>query len=55
MSAPPEVIFFTDRDLDRLIPLTMREAGVAVEMHDDHFAELAQDVEWIPLWLSAVG
>lgn len=45
---PPEVVtFFIDRSLGRQAGLALREAGAAVELHDDHFAADATDVEWL--------
>jgi hypothetical protein len=40
-------VFFTDRDLGRRFPELLREAGVPVERHCDHFADNAPDVKWI--------
>lgn len=49
-SAPPEYVFFTDRDLGRrIIPTILREAGINVERHDDHFSESTPDEEWLPI------
>jgi hypothetical protein len=46
---PPELTWFVDRALGRgAIPTALRALGVPVELHDDHFAQDAQDVEWIP-------
>ena len=43
------MIFYIDRCLgNKLIVETLRDAGISVEIHDDHFAKDAQDVEWIP-------
>lgn len=37
--------FFIDRCLgNKLIVETLRGAGVSVEIHDDHFAQAAQDI-----------
>jgi hypothetical protein len=47
MNGPREFIFFTDRDLRRQFPSILREAGVRVEQHDDHFAPDTLDEEWI--------
>lgn len=41
------VVFFTDRDLGKRFPAILRDAGLAVERHGDHFAPDADDVEWI--------
>lgn len=50
-SSPPEPTFFTDRDLGRSVPSFLRESGLRVEAHDDHFGPTTTDVEW----LSVVG
>lgn len=42
---PP--VFFTDRDLGRRFPDILRDAGIAVERHADHFRDDAPDEEWI--------
>lgn len=45
---PPEVVFFTDRDLGKGFPRILRESGLAVERYADHFGELnVSDEEWI--------
>ena len=45
----PGVTFFIDRCLGkRLIAKTFQSSGIAVEIHDDHFSEDAQDVDWLP-------
>jgi hypothetical protein len=47
---PPEPItFFVDRSLSKLVGEMLREAGVPVELHDDHFRQDARDEEWIPV------
>jgi len=46
-NAPPDPIFFTDRDLGKLFPQILREAGVRVERHDDHFVDTTTDEEWL--------
>jgi len=43
----PNPVFFTDRDLGHLLPETLREGGLIVERHDDHFGPLTPDVEWL--------
>ncbi len=43
----PNPVFFTDRDLGHLLPETLRERGLTVERHDDHFGPLTPDVEWL--------
>lgn len=48
-SEPPERVFFTDRNLGRhLVPQRLREAGLQVEIHDDHFAQDVADAVWLP-------
>ncbi|MGO9948422.1 MAG: hypothetical protein ACLPWG_16410 [Steroidobacteraceae bacterium] len=47
MNEPHELVFFTDRDLGRQFPETLRAAGVRVERHDDHFGPDTLDEEWI--------
>lgn len=46
-ASPPEVVFFTDRDLGTKIPERLRDAGALVEAHDDHFGPTTTDVEWL--------
>lgn len=49
MSAPPEWVFFTDRDLGaHIFPGYLRAAGLRVERHADHFAHDADDDDWLP-------
>lgn len=51
-SSPPEPVFFIDRNLGRYdFPNQLRAAGVALEIHDDHFPPDAQD----PVWISEAG
>jgi predicted nuclease of predicted toxin-antitoxin system len=53
VAKPPDgSVFFVDRSLG-IDPLTttLREAGLTVEIHDDHFARDEQD----HVWLRAVG
>jgi hypothetical protein len=40
-------VFFTDRDLGKQFPARLREAGLAVERHADHFAADAPDSAWL--------
>jgi hypothetical protein len=47
MKEPREVVYFTDRDLGRKLPETLRAAGLSVETHDDHFGPLTPDDEWL--------
>jgi hypothetical protein len=45
---PPEPIFFTDRDLGKVVPRILRESGLRVERYVDHFEERnVPDQEWI--------
>ncbi len=43
------VVFFTDRDLGLKFPSILRDAGLNVERHADHFAPDASDEEWLEL------
>lgn len=47
MNEPRELVFFTDRDLGRRFPSTLRDAGLRIERHDDHFGVETPDDEWI--------
>jgi len=47
----PEYTFFTDRDLGHQVPGRLRDAGLRVERHDDHFEPLTPDT----VWLKTVG
>lgn len=40
-------VYFTDRDLGRRFPESLRAAGVAVERHRDLFRHDAPDEEWL--------
>lgn len=43
------MIFFTDRDLGkRIFPSILRDAGLAVERHADHFRDDEPDDVWVP-------
>ena len=44
-------VFFTDRDLGKLVPNLLRRAGISVERHSDHFPHDEKD----EIWLSEVG
>jgi hypothetical protein len=49
MSAPPEWVFFTDRDLGAYIfPDHLKNAGQRVERHVDYFVDDAHDEDWLP-------
>ncbi len=41
------MIFFTDRNLGKQFPAILKEAGLSVELHDDHFAPNTSDVDWL--------
>ena len=41
------VVFFTDRDLGLQFPAILRNAGILVERHADHFAPDCPDDEWL--------
>lgn len=42
------MVFFIDRSLGRKkLAAALRAAGAVVEVHDDHFAPDAPDVEWL--------
>ena len=45
------MIFFTDRNLGLRFPAILREAGLRVESHDDHFDQTTRD----EVWLERVG
>ena len=40
-------IYFTDRDLGTRFPAILKDAGLAVERHADHFVHNASDEEWL--------
>jgi hypothetical protein len=40
-------VFFTDRDLGKQFPNLLLQAGLTVEKHADHFADIAKDEEWL--------
>jgi hypothetical protein len=44
-------VYFTDRDLGKQFPARLREAGLQVERHADHFEPSTPDAKW----LQAVG
>ncbi len=49
MSVSVGPTFFLDRSLGgRIVANALREAGVAVEVHDDHFPQDAPDELWLP-------
>jgi predicted nuclease of predicted toxin-antitoxin system len=49
MTQPRSTTFFIDRCLGgKRIAEVLRNAGISVEIHDDHFDKGAQDVDWLP-------
>ena len=40
-------VFFLDRNLGKKLALIIRAEGCRVEIHDDHFDEHTEDVEWL--------
>lgn len=45
---PPEITFFTDRDLGKAFPRILRELGLPVIRYGDHYGErVVPDHEWI--------
>lgn len=44
---PPDLVFFTDRNLGKIVPRILRGAGLQVERHDDHFGPTTVDEEWL--------
>ncbi|MEM9400759.1 MAG: hypothetical protein AAF984_11175 [Verrucomicrobiota bacterium] len=40
--------FFIDRCLGKKLASVLREQGVSIETHDDHFVKDAPDVDWLP-------
>lgn len=42
-----EVRYFTDRDLGRKFPESLKAAGFAVVTHDEEFGPLTPDDEWL--------
>ena len=45
---PEELTFFLDRQLGRYkMAGALRKAGLNIEIHDDHFAQDAEDPEWL--------
>lgn len=48
MTLPP-ITFFIDRCLgSKKVVVALRQAGLIVEIHADHFAPDALDIEWLP-------
>lgn len=42
------MVFFTDRDLGNIFPQVLREAGLNIEKHSDHFDQATPDDLWLP-------
>jgi predicted nuclease of predicted toxin-antitoxin system len=40
-------VFFLDRNLGKKLAATIRAAGCRVEIHDDHFSQDTEDIEWL--------
>ncbi len=40
-------VFFTDRDLGKLFPKILRDSGLIVEKHSDHFKDDTKDEDWL--------
>ena len=40
-------MLFTDRDLGKQFPNLLLQAGLTIEKHADHFADIAKDEEWL--------
>ena len=46
---PKQMVFFIDRCLgSKQIVKALRQTGITVEIHDDHFDKGAQDIDWLP-------
>ena len=49
MSSPETIPFFIDRCLgSKRIATALRQAGITVEVHEDHFPPDAADIDWLP-------
>lgn len=49
MTASQSITFFIDRCLgSKRIAEALRRAGITVEVHSDHFAPAAPDIDWLP-------
>lgn len=42
-------MFYADECLGRRLPIALREAGLRVEVHQDHFAGDTEDTAWLPV------
>jgi uncharacterized protein with PIN domain len=47
------LVFFSDRNLGRHFAHRLRDAGLLVEIHDEHFAHTTADTDWIPVVAAA--
>src|SRR5450759_2866678 len=47
MNGPHELTFFADRDLGRQFVELVRQGGVQIERHDDHFQSSTPDEDWL--------
>lgn len=48
MRLPEPYRFFVDRSLgSKVVPGGLRDAGLAIEVHDDHFAQNTSDEVWL--------
>lgn len=43
----PAPVFFTDRNLGKKFPQMLRDAGLSVERHEDHFVHDCPDEKWL--------
>jgi hypothetical protein len=43
----PAPVFFTDRNLGNRFPQILRDGGLLVERHQDHFAHDCPDETWL--------
>ncbi len=49
MTERQPTVFFIDRCLGSVrLAAALRESGITVEIHDDHFPQSAQDEDWLP-------
>jgi predicted nuclease of predicted toxin-antitoxin system len=49
MTELQSTVFFIDRCLGSIrLATALRESGITVEIHDDHFLQGAQDEDWLP-------
>jgi hypothetical protein len=43
-----KIVFFADRDLGNYLPTVIKNAGIPIEKHADHFDQSAKDEDWLP-------